>query len=48
MLIFVSGGARSGKSQFAEKLATSLITTYPPLYIASGQATDSEMEVLKR
>lgn len=43
MLIFVSGGARSGKSQFAEKLAISLITTYPPLYIASGQATDSEM-----
>ena len=43
MLIFISGGARSGKSQYAERLAAALTTTRPPLYIASGQALDDEM-----
>jgi adenosylcobinamide kinase/adenosylcobinamide-phosphate guanylyltransferase len=39
----VLGGAKSGKSAFAEKL----ITTFPPpyLYIATAQALDSEMQV---
>lgn len=44
MLIFISGGARSGKSQYAERLATILTGTRPPLYIASGQALDDEMK----
>lgn len=44
MLIFISGGARSGKSQYAERLAATLTGTRPPLYIASGQALDDEMK----
>lgn len=43
MLIFISGGARSGKSQYAERLAAALTRTRPPLYLASGQALDDEM-----
>jgi len=44
MLIFISGGALSGKSQYAERLAATLTGTRPPLYIASGQALDDEMK----
>lgn len=53
-LIFVSGGVRSGKSQFAEKLAVDLSgytpevgtdeTPYQLHYIAAGQASDEEMK----
>ena len=40
-IIFIIGGARSGKSAFAEKLATSL--TGKRAYIATAQALDPEM-----
>lgn len=44
-MIFISGGVRSGKSTFAEKVAIDLaIKTNSPLhYIATGVATDHEM-----
>ncbi|MDR0875249.1 MAG: bifunctional adenosylcobinamide kinase/adenosylcobinamide-phosphate guanylyltransferase [Clostridiales Family XIII bacterium] len=38
-IILVTGGARSGKSLYAEALATN-----PTLYIATAQITDEEME----
>ena len=45
-LILVSGGARSGKSTFAEALATAMADRRsdpgPVAYIATGQAMDSE------
>ncbi|WP_187441916.1 bifunctional adenosylcobinamide kinase/adenosylcobinamide-phosphate guanylyltransferase [Sutcliffiella horikoshii] len=47
MIIFISGGARSGKSQFAEKLALSLYKKAPTnhlIYIATSQKSDKEME----
>ncbi|CAG9620231.1 bifunctional adenosylcobinamide kinase/adenosylcobinamide-phosphate guanylyltransferase [Sutcliffiella rhizosphaerae] len=45
MIIFISGGARSGKSSFAEKLA---ITTYVKkgtrlVYLATANKSDEEM-----
>lgn len=42
MSILVTGGARSGKSRFAEKLMMSLADQ--GLYIATGQAFDEEMK----
>lgn len=43
-LIFISGGARSGKSRYAERILTNALTADNRLlYIASGQATDEEM-----
>ncbi|OUS05607.1 bifunctional adenosylcobinamide kinase/adenosylcobinamide-phosphate guanylyltransferase [Rhodobacterales bacterium 52_120_T64] len=41
-LTLILGGARSGKSAFAESLATS--TNRPRAYIATSQAFDTEME----
>ncbi|MCL6459375.1 MAG: bifunctional adenosylcobinamide kinase/adenosylcobinamide-phosphate guanylyltransferase [Gorillibacterium sp.] len=41
MLIFITGGARSGKSTFAEKYATKL--GQEGLYIATAQLYDDEM-----
>ena len=40
-LIFITGGARSGKSSFAEKIATK--TSKKVAYIATGQPLDEEM-----
>jgi len=40
-LIFITGGARSGKSNFAEKMATSLGKSVA--YLATGQPLDKEM-----
>lgn len=44
-LIFISGGVRSGKSSFAEKLAASFTEQdfHQLHYIAAGQASDCEM-----
>ncbi|MBU4310715.1 bifunctional adenosylcobinamide kinase/adenosylcobinamide-phosphate guanylyltransferase [bacterium] len=42
-LIFVTGGARSGKSAFAQKLANNL--SKKVTYIATAQARDKEMEL---
>lgn len=41
-LILVTGGIRSGKSQFAEQLATEKSRSV--LYVATGISTDPEME----
>ena len=41
-IILCSGGARSGKSEFAERLA--LATKGLKAYVATGQAFDEEME----
>lgn len=44
-LIFISGGVRSGKSAFAEKIVISQSKENKRLvYIASGKATDDEMK----
>lgn len=45
MMILVTGGARSGKSRLAEKMANQLATRYcaDVLYIATSVATDAEM-----
>lgn len=45
-LIFITGGVRSGKSSFAEKLSADLAgkTGGNLHYIAAGQANDPEME----
>ncbi|MGB9839402.1 bifunctional adenosylcobinamide kinase/adenosylcobinamide-phosphate guanylyltransferase [Thermovenabulum sp.] len=42
MIIFITGGARSGKSSFAEKLARD--TDGRVIYIATAEAKDEEME----
>ena len=41
-LSLILGGVRSGKSEFAESLARGL--NRPTLYVATGRATDAEME----
>jgi adenosylcobinamide kinase/adenosylcobinamide-phosphate guanylyltransferase len=45
-LIFISGGVRSGKSSFAERLAAAIAnqTAGSLHYIAAGQSSDPEME----
>ncbi|USK55463.1 bifunctional adenosylcobinamide kinase/adenosylcobinamide-phosphate guanylyltransferase [Cytobacillus solani] len=46
-LIFISGGVRSGKSSFAERLAANIVnqTAGNLHYIAAGQSSDPEMEM---
>ena len=41
-VILVTGGQRSGKSEFAEKMALSLSST--PVYLATAMITDDEMQ----
>ncbi|WNF37978.1 bifunctional adenosylcobinamide kinase/adenosylcobinamide-phosphate guanylyltransferase [Bacillaceae bacterium IKA-2] len=47
MLIFISGGVRSGKSSFAEKLAYSLVTPSQAklIYVATSLGGDHEMQM---
>ncbi|MGH8008775.1 MAG: bifunctional adenosylcobinamide kinase/adenosylcobinamide-phosphate guanylyltransferase, partial [Candidatus Binatia bacterium] len=40
--VLVLGGARSGKSSYAEKMVAS--SGLQPLYLATGRAFDKEME----
>lgn len=42
MIVFVTGGARSGKSTFAERRAAA--SGQPVTYLATAQAFDTEME----
>jgi adenosylcobinamide kinase/adenosylcobinamide-phosphate guanylyltransferase len=42
-LIFIAGGARSGKSRKGEELAKSLAGTAKPIFIATAEAVDEEM-----
>jgi adenosylcobinamide kinase / adenosylcobinamide-phosphate guanylyltransferase len=44
-LILVTGGARSGKSRFAEERVRALAPRPPWLYLATAQAMDEEMTV---
>ncbi|PWA12220.1 cobinamide kinase [Pueribacillus theae] len=44
MLIFITGGVRSGKSTFAEKLAIEKAKNSPLHYIATSKRNDIEME----
>jgi len=42
-LIFIAGGARSGKSRKGEELAKSLAESAKPIFIATAEAVDEEM-----
>lgn len=44
---FILGGARSGKSRYAEERASLLAqkTAWPVVYLATGTVTDSEMQI---
>ncbi|GGL80087.1 adenosylcobinamide kinase/adenosylcobinamide phosphate guanyltransferase [Deinococcus aerolatus] len=42
MIVYVTGGARSGKSTFAERLAAA--PGWPVTYLATAQALDDEMQ----
>lgn len=44
MSILVTGGARSGKSGFAERLTAKLAPAGQAVYVATGQAFDEEMK----
>ena len=46
MITLVTGGARSGKSDFAEKLVKEAAGDAPVLYIATATNTDGEMDDL--
>ena len=43
MFIFVSGGTRSGKSEWAEQMVLSLSPDAPRVYLATAQVTDEDM-----
>ena len=42
-LIFIAGGARSGKSRKGEEIAKSLAVSAKPIFIATAEAVDDEM-----
>ena len=44
MITLVTGGARSGKSDFAEKIVAEKAAGGPVLYIATATNTDGEMD----
>ncbi|KHF30608.1 Bifunctional adenosylcobalamin biosynthesis protein CobP [Anoxybacillus sp. BCO1] len=45
MIVFISGGVRSGKSSFAEQWAKTMVeATHSLHYIATAMRTDEEME----
>ena len=43
MFIFVSGGTRSGKSEWAERAAVALSSDTPRVYLATAQVSDEDM-----
>ncbi len=43
-IIFIAGGARSGKSRKGEELAISLAGLSKPIFIATAEAVDDEMK----
>ena len=43
-LIFIAGGARSGKSRKGEELAIALAGEGRPVFIATAEAVDDEMK----
>ncbi|QOY35913.1 bifunctional adenosylcobinamide kinase/adenosylcobinamide-phosphate guanylyltransferase [Anaerobacillus isosaccharinicus] len=47
MLVFITGGVRSGKSAFAERLASSFLTSdrNKLIYVATSKIYDSEMKM---
>lgn len=44
-IIFIAGGARSGKSRQGEELAISLAGRQKPIFIATAEAVDDEMKL---
>jgi adenosylcobinamide kinase/adenosylcobinamide-phosphate guanylyltransferase len=44
-LIFIAGGARSGKSRRGEELAIELAGLQKPIFIATAEAVDDEMKL---
>ena len=44
-IIFIAGGARSGKSRKGEELAMSLAGRQKPIFIATAEAVDDEMKL---
>jgi adenosylcobinamide kinase/adenosylcobinamide-phosphate guanylyltransferase len=44
-LIFIAGGARSGKSRKGEELAIGLAGLQKPIFIATAEAVDDEMKL---
>ena len=43
-MIFIAGGARSGKSRKGEELAMALAGLEKPIFIAKAEAVDDEMK----
>ena len=43
MFVFVSGSARSGKSEWAEQTALALSRDIPRVYLATARVTDADM-----
>ena len=43
MFLFVSGGVRSGKSEWAERAALALSPDAPRVYLATARVSDEDM-----
>ena len=48
MIVLVLGGARSGKSEVAERLATKLAEHRPVTYVATGVVDDTDVDFAER